>query len=115
MTDQSVQISGANDTQAIIKSSPFSIEFYKNNFMEITLVGSRIIFDETSNAFAFKIIFPLALAIYGIHDHTDHLALQNTERAGVDPYRLKNRNADNYETPSTRAIYGAVPVIYGHR
>ncbi|CAH1964829.1 unnamed protein product [Acanthoscelides obtectus] len=42
------------------------------------------------------------------------MTLRETVEADSDPYRLKNVDAGQYQTNSTKSLYGAVPVIYGH-
>ena len=58
--------------------------------------------------------FPQALHLYGLHEHADHLALRTTAPGGDDPYRIKTMDLTYFELFSTMAMYGAVPVLYGH-
>lgn len=58
--------------------------------------------------------FQGAEKLYGLHHHTYKLALGETADDKVDPFRLRNVDAAYYEVDSTMALYGAVPVIYGH-
>lgn len=51
---------------------------------------------------------------YGIPEHADQLPLRTTETGGLDPYRLYNLDVAYYELDSPMALYGAVPVMYGH-
>lgn len=54
--------------------------------------------------------------IYGIPEHTVDFDLPPTKGAGVnrDPYRLYNLDVFQYILDSEMALYGAVPLIYGH-
>lgn len=52
--------------------------------------------------------------MYGLHEHADHLALRTTETDGYDPYRVRTLDLTYYELYDTQAMYGAVPVLYGH-
>lgn len=63
--------------------------------------------------------FPIYLQIWpqifpplGIPEHADSFALKST--SGGDPYRLYNLDVFEYELDSTMALYGSVPVLYGH-
>jgi hypothetical protein len=70
--------------------------------------------NDVNAPFSFAVTYPQALQLYGVHEHCDTLALRNTADSGTDPYRLKNSDVAYYETNSPMALYGAVPVIYGH-
>jgi alpha 1,3-glucosidase len=73
------------------------------------------VFQNDVNApFSFAVTYPQAVQLYGVHEHCDTLGLRNTGPNGTDPYRLKNSDVSNYEINSPMALYGAVPVIYGH-
>ena len=50
--------------------------------------------------------------LFGIPEHADSFALKST--VGGEPYRLYNLDVFEYELDSTMALYGSVPVIYGH-
>lgn len=58
--------------------------------------------------------FPGALRTYGIPLHADQLSLRTTVGSGSDPYRLFNLDVAGYELDSPMALYGAVPILYGH-
>lgn len=71
--------------------------------------------EEGEEAIAFDVEFPSAARLYGIPEHADRLALRNTSTdLGIDPYRLYNLDVAFYEIDSTMALYGAIPVLYGH-
>lgn len=50
----------------------------------------------------------------GIPLHADSLALKSTTVDGSDPYRLYTLDVFMHEIDSKMALYGAVPVLYGH-
>lgn len=56
--------------------------------------------------------FHNAEVLFGIPEHADSFALKVT--AGLEPYRLYNLDVFEYELDSRMALYGSVPVIYGH-
>lgn len=58
--------------------------------------------------------FPGALRTYGIPLHADQLSLRSTVGSSSDPYRLFNLDVAYYELDSPMALYGAVPILYGH-
>ena len=64
--------------------------------------------------FTVGVSFTQALHLYGLHEHADYLALRTTAPGGDDPYRVKTMDLTYYELHSTMAMYGAVPVLYGH-
>lgn len=63
-------------------------------------------------AIALDFTFHQANILFGIPEHADSFSLKNT--AGGDPYRLYNLDVFEYELNSKMALYGSVPVIYGH-
>lgn len=58
--------------------------------------------------------FPNALRTYGIPLHADQLSLRTTVGTNSDPYRLFNLDVAYYDLDSPMALYGAVPLLYGH-
>jgi alpha 1,3-glucosidase len=70
--------------------------------------------NDVNAPFGFAVTYPEAVQLYGVHEHCETLALRNTAPGGTDPYRLKNSDIAYYEINSPMAMYGAVPVIYGH-
>lgn len=64
------------------------------------------------SAVALDFTFHQANILFGIPEHADSFALKTT--AGGDPYRLYNLDVFEYELESKMALYGSVPVIYGH-
>lgn len=63
-------------------------------------------------AVAIDFTFPQALVLFGIPEHADSFLLKQT--VGDEPYRLYNLDVFEYELNSAIALYGSVPVIYGH-
>lgn len=65
------------------------------------------------SAIALDFIFHQSNVLFGIPEHADSFALKTTVGNG-DPYRLYNLDVFEYELESRMALYGSVPVIYGH-
>lgn len=65
------------------------------------------------SAVALDFTFHQANVLFGIPEHADSFALKTTVGNG-DPYRLYNLDVFEYELSSRMALYGSVPVIYGH-
>lgn len=63
-------------------------------------------------AIALDFSFPEAEVLFGIPEHADSFALKST--AGTEPYRLYNLDVFEYVLDSKMALYGSVPVLYGH-
>lgn len=63
-------------------------------------------------AIALDFSFPQASILFGIPEHADTFALKQT--IGNEPYRLYNLDVFEYELDNGMALYGSVPVIYGH-
>ncbi|XP_017085755.1 neutral alpha-glucosidase AB [Drosophila eugracilis] len=63
-------------------------------------------------AVALDFSFPAAEVLFGIPEHADSFVLKST--SGTDPYRLYNLDVFEYIVDSKMALYGTVPVIYGH-
>ncbi|XP_031633409.1 neutral alpha-glucosidase AB-like [Contarinia nasturtii] len=63
-------------------------------------------------AVALDFTFPQAQILFGIPEHADSFALKST--LDGDPYRLYNLDVSYYEVESRMALYGSVPIIYGH-
>lgn len=68
----------------------------------------------TDRSFAFDVDFKATL-LYGLFDHAHKMALSQTAHTNIDPFRLRNSDDWGYKVDSTTALYGNVPVIYGHR
>lgn len=63
-------------------------------------------------AVAMDFSFPRAEVLFGIPEHADSFALKSTLNG--EPYRLYNLDVFEYELDNGMALYGAIPVIYGH-
>lgn len=63
-------------------------------------------------AVALDFTFNQANVLFGIPEHADSFALRHT--VGSEPYRLYNLDVFEYELNNGMALYGAIPVIYGH-
>ncbi|XP_037807600.1 neutral alpha-glucosidase AB [Lucilia sericata] len=63
-------------------------------------------------AVALDFSFPEAEVLFGIPEHADSFVLKST--SGTDPYRLYNLDVFEYLIDSKMALYGSVPVLYGH-
>lgn len=56
--------------------------------------------------------------VYGIPEHATSMSLKSTIGAGAaysEPYRLYTLDVFEYELDSPAALYGAIPVMLGHR
>ncbi|XP_062540279.1 neutral alpha-glucosidase AB-like [Armigeres subalbatus] len=51
---------------------------------------------------------------FGIPEHADDFVLKETIHEDSDPYRLYALDVNSYEMDSKMALYGAIPVVYGH-
>jgi mannosyl-oligosaccharide alpha-1,3-glucosidase len=63
-------------------------------------------------AVALDFTFPQASILFGIPEHADSFVLKSTHN--TDPYRLYNLDVFEYELDNGMALYGSVPVLYGH-
>ncbi|KAJ3640644.1 hypothetical protein Zmor_027193 [Zophobas morio] len=116
IVDNSVTVSTASGSNsARVTFSPFNIEFAKDGVTEVVLNGDRLTIanNDVTAPFSFGATFPEGRQLFGVHEHCDNVALQNTGPGGTDPYRLKNSDVAYYELNSPMALYGAVPVVYG--
>lgn len=104
------------DSTVIVYVSLLSIEFYQDDVIQFVLDSDRLTLaiNELNTPFTFGVRYPQAAYVYGLHEHADHLALRTTAPDGEDPYRVKTMDLTNYELYSSMAMYGAVPVLYGH-
>jgi alpha 1,3-glucosidase len=104
------------NNRVIVNYSPLSVEFYENEVLQFVVEGDRLTLEneDLRHPFTFGVTFPQASHLYGLHEHSDHLALRTTEPNGADPYRVRTIDYVNYELYSTMAMYGAIPALYGH-
>lgn len=109
--DKSVTLT-AFSMKIIITANPFTIQLWQFDKLTSQLDGNRLIMSKNDQSFALQVTFPNAYALYGLHEHTDNLVLRDT--ANQEPYRLKNVDNGGHQMYSGIALYGAVPVVYGH-
>ncbi|XP_052868075.1 neutral alpha-glucosidase AB [Anopheles cruzii] len=63
---------------------------------------------------ALDFTFAQAKILFGIPEHADSFALKHTATKDTDPYRLYNLDVFEYELNNGMALYGSIPVLYGH-
>ncbi|XP_074025616.1 neutral alpha-glucosidase C [Leptinotarsa decemlineata] len=101
----------------ITEGPPFRVEIYnENNLLEVVLDGTRFFMDNQKErqTFAFSVGFDDAKRLYGLPSHAVDLELPQTANTSMDPFRLRNSDTAGYEVGSPMALYGSVPVVYGH-
>ncbi|KAJ8949570.1 hypothetical protein NQ318_016201 [Aromia moschata] len=106
---------GEEYTVVVTKGAPFTVEFYLGQELQTIFDGSRLLMENTedSQAFSFGVSFNKAQRLYGLYHHAFKIGLRETGDDS-DPFRLKNVDAIFYELDSPMALYGSVPVVYGH-
>ncbi|CAH1168250.1 unnamed protein product [Phyllotreta striolata] len=98
-----------------INPDPFQIKFfYDDGMLESVFHGEELIFQKDTQAFVFRFQFTDATTLHGLHHHTLGLDLPDTKASKMDPIRLRNSDIGGYEPNSPMAMYGAVPLVYGH-
>ncbi|XP_055843079.1 neutral alpha-glucosidase AB-like [Episyrphus balteatus] len=132
----------SGENKAVLTLDPFRIDFYQNDVLSVSVNAKRLMRFEHirrkssgepmedpdeweedfsghldtkpfgPEAIALDFSFPQAEVLFGIPEHAESFILKSTE--GDDPYRLFNLDTANYELESKMALYGSVPVIYGH-
>ncbi|KAJ8949569.1 hypothetical protein NQ318_016200 [Aromia moschata] len=97
------------------RGAPFTVEFYLERELQTIFDGSRLLMENTedSQAFTFGVSFNDAQRLYGLYHHASKLGLRETGD-DYDPFRLRNLDVSFYELDSPMALYGSVPVLYGH-
>lgn len=142
-TDASEILVTSGENKALLTIDPFRIDFYRNDVLTLVVNAKNLLrfehirrksddvptedpdeweekfldFEIDSKPFgpeavALDFSFPKADVLFGIPEHAETFILKSTE--GDDPYRLYNLDTPNYELESKMALYGSVPVIYGH-
>lgn len=130
------------ENKAVIYVAPFSVAFYKNDMLSISANSKAKLYFEhlrkKSNveqeemaewgesfkehhdtkpngptAVSLDFTFHQSNVLFGIPEHADSFTLKTTVGNG-DPYRLYNLDVFEYELNSRMALYGSIPVIYGH-
>lgn len=95
-------------------TDPLELFFLWRNERVAVVATDRFVFeDEPDGAIALEISFLNAQRAYGLPEHADHVALRDTVNL-ENPYRLYNIDNYGYDTESTQALYGSVPVLYAH-
>lgn len=104
----------SNLASVLLFRDPFKLIFLWRNTTVAIIDTSRLVFeDEPLGAIALEFLFPGAQKAYGLPEHADHFSLRDTVN-NTNPYRLYNIDNYGYETESTQALYGSVPVLYAH-
>ena len=95
-------------------SISFSLKFIK--IVNPNLISAPPAEDGESVGLDFT--FVGASHVYGIPEHATSLALKSTRKTDneiiTDPYRLFNLDVFEYELDETMALYGHVPLMFGH-
>lgn len=133
----------SNSNKAIVNVSPFRLSFYQNDVLTVSFNAQNLMrfehyrtkpitpepgeepgtWEESFGTFidtkpngpeavAGDFYFHTSEVLFGIPEHADSFALNPT--VGTEPYRLYNLDVFEYELESRMALYGSVPVIYGH-
>ncbi|EDS32991.1 neutral alpha-glucosidase ab [Culex quinquefasciatus] len=140
ITDQKIVISEGDKT-AIVQADPFRIDFYYGGTLMTSVNANGQLqfehlrlkpenppegeWEEEFNGFVdsksrgpestgLDFTFPQADVLYGIPEHADDFILKDTTKGDSDPYRLYNLDVNSYVVNSKMALYGSVPVLYGH-
>ncbi|XP_058812435.1 neutral alpha-glucosidase C-like [Topomyia yanbarensis] len=129
------------DKVAHIHQSPFRMDFHYENKLFVSVNSRGLLnverlrekpdnppegeWEEEFNGFidskprgpesmTLDFTFQQAEVMFGIPEHADDFILKDTVQGNSDPYRLYTLDVFGYELESKMALYGAVPVIYGH-
>ena len=129
--------------KAVINLSPFNIEFYHDGVMTVKVNSNGLMkfeqlrtkpsvidpsedsdsWEEEFNggidskpngpeAVALDFTFPESEVLFGIPEHADSFGLRITKDS--EPYRLYTLDVPGYVVGSREALYGSIPVLYGH-
>ncbi|CAH1964832.1 unnamed protein product [Acanthoscelides obtectus] len=106
----------------VIYKEPLKVAFLYNEKELVVLDSTNLVMEYKNGKFdekdveikdiGFNVIFSDALKLYGLHHHAYNLELPDT--SDMEPFRLRNSDTANFEANSPMALYGSVPVIYGH-
>lgn len=131
----------SENSKAVVYGDPFRIDFYENNVLVVSVNAKNWLYFEHlrqkpqspaedsgeweenfkshhdskpygPEAVALDFSFPASEVFFGIPEHADSFALKST--SGTDPYRLYNLDVFEHEVDSKMALYGSIPVLYGH-
>lgn len=104
----------SNHARIFLSAEPLELTFFWRDELVAVVDTDRLVFeDEPYGAVALEFLFPDAQRAYGLPEHADHFSLRDTVN-NTDPYRLYNIDNYGYDTESTQALYGSVPVLYAH-
>lgn len=105
------------DIKVVLQYSPFKISIYYLEELAIVINEQNYITfnsEDDDKSIAIDFSFPTATTAYGIPEHAESLSLKSTASLGLDPYRLYSSDYPGYDISTQEALYGAVPVLYGH-
>ncbi|XP_018562585.1 probable glucan 1,3-alpha-glucosidase [Anoplophora glabripennis] len=106
------------DKIVVRKGPPFTVECYHQDQLEIVLNGDRLVMKNAETvedqAFSFRVEFEGANKLYGLAHHSFQMALKETVDGSSEPFRMKNLDIGEYDEDSPLALYGSIPVVYGH-
>ncbi|XP_055843927.1 neutral alpha-glucosidase AB-like isoform X2 [Episyrphus balteatus] len=105
-------IAGENEVDGEVPEVPKTIEDEDPGAWEENFKSHHDSKPRGPEAIALDFSFPEADVLFGIPEHADSFILKSTQ--GTDPYRLYNLDVFEYVLDSKMALYGSVPVIYGH-
>ncbi|CAH1168271.1 unnamed protein product [Phyllotreta striolata] len=114
-------IDTSNNQRVYIEAGPpFVITFTSDKEKRVVLDGNNFVMEHTSKSqvFTFKVSFPQADRLYGLHDHAYKMNLGTTNNGSantMDPFRFRNSDAWGYEANSPMALYGSRPVVIGYK
>lgn len=107
----------ANDATVLLYHDPLELIFFYRDELVAVVNTDRLVFEDDlfyrHKAVALEFLFPGAERAYGLPEHADHFSLRDTVNL-TNPYRLYNIDNYGYDTESTQALYGSVPVLYAH-
>lgn len=102
------------NAKVILYPDPVELFFIWKDEVVAVVDTNRLVFeDEPNGAIALEFLFLGAQVAYGLPEHADHISLRETVNL-TNPYRLYNIDNYGYDTESTQALYGSVPVLYAH-
>lgn len=111
---EGIYIITSNDARVLLFPDTLLINFYwKENLVAVIDSDRLVLEDKPYEAVTLEIFFPGAQRAYGLPEHADHFSLRETVNI-TNPYRLYNIDNYGYDTESTQALYGSVPVLYAH-
>ncbi|VEN33509.1 unnamed protein product [Callosobruchus maculatus] len=110
----------------IVYNNPLNVAFLHDGKELVALDGTHLVMDHKTEDkteikdIGFVVQFNEADKLYGLHHHAYDLELPDTTvktedgKYKSDPFRLRNSDTAGFEANSPMALYGSVPVVYGH-